>query len=89
VSDDGEPTAGLHLPFQRPTATAVAPFVAAALSAGRTDNGRSGERDYHPGYWAAYAFDADAINDADVKLVMISAVGRAGRSPIERYSSFV
>jgi catechol 2,3-dioxygenase-like lactoylglutathione lyase family enzyme len=62
VSDDGEPTSGLHLAFQAADRDAVARFHATALAAGGTDNGPPGERDYHPGYYAAYAFDPDGNN---------------------------
>jgi catechol 2,3-dioxygenase-like lactoylglutathione lyase family enzyme len=62
VSDDGEPTSGLHIAFQAADREAVARFHEAALAAGGTDNGRPGERDYHPGYYAAYAFDPDGNN---------------------------
>jgi catechol 2,3-dioxygenase-like lactoylglutathione lyase family enzyme len=62
VSSDGEPTAGLHVAFQAGDREAVARFHEAALAAGGTDNGRPGERDYHPGYYAAYAFDPDGNN---------------------------
>ena len=62
VSSDGEPTSGLHLAFQAADREAVQRFHEAALGAGGTDNGRPGERDYHPGYYAAYAFDPDGNN---------------------------
>jgi catechol 2,3-dioxygenase-like lactoylglutathione lyase family enzyme len=62
VSDDGEPTSGLHLAFQAADRDAVVRFHATALAAGGTDNGPPGERDYHPGYYAAYAFDPDGNN---------------------------
>jgi catechol 2,3-dioxygenase-like lactoylglutathione lyase family enzyme len=62
VTADGEPTAGIHLAFQAADRDAVARFHEAALAAGGTDNGRPGERDYHPGYYAAYAFDPDGNN---------------------------
>ena len=62
VSSDGEPTRGLHLAFQAEDRDAVQRFHEAALAAGGTDNGRPGERDYHPGYYAAYAFDPDGNN---------------------------
>ena len=32
------------------------------LAAGGRDNGAPGERDYHPGYYAAFAFDPDGNN---------------------------
>ena len=62
VSADGEPTRGLHLAFQAADHDAVQRFHEAALAAGGRDNGRPGERDYHPGYYAAYAFDPDGNN---------------------------
>jgi catechol 2,3-dioxygenase-like lactoylglutathione lyase family enzyme len=62
VTDDGEPTARLHLAFQAADQGAVARFHAAALAAGGRDNGAPGERSYHPGYYAAYALDPDGNN---------------------------
>jgi catechol 2,3-dioxygenase-like lactoylglutathione lyase family enzyme len=63
VSDDGEPTAGLHLAFQAGGQDDVRRFHEAALAAGGTDNGGPGERDYyHPGYFSAYALDPDGNN---------------------------
>jgi catechol 2,3-dioxygenase-like lactoylglutathione lyase family enzyme len=62
VSGDGDPTSGLHLAFQAADREAVARFYDAALEAGGRENGRPGERDYHPGYYSAYAFDPDGNN---------------------------
>ncbi len=62
VSDDGEPTSGLHIAFQAADQETVRRFHEAALAAGGTDNGRPGERDYHPGYYSAYALDPDGNN---------------------------
>jgi catechol 2,3-dioxygenase-like lactoylglutathione lyase family enzyme len=63
VSDDGEPTARLHLAFQAADEDEVRRFHAAAVAAGGTDNGGPGERDYyHPGYFSAYALDPDGNN---------------------------
>ena len=62
VSEDGEPTSGLHIAFQAADREAVVRFHEAALAAGGVDNGRPGERDYHPGYYAAYVFDPDGNN---------------------------
>jgi catechol 2,3-dioxygenase-like lactoylglutathione lyase family enzyme len=59
VSDDGEPTSGLHLAFQAVDRETVHRFHEAALAAGSCDNGAPGERHYHPGYYGAYAFDPD------------------------------
>jgi catechol 2,3-dioxygenase-like lactoylglutathione lyase family enzyme len=61
---DGEPTTtGVHLAFEAHDRDAVDRFHEAALAAGGTDNGGPGERDYyHPGYYAAFAFDPDGNN---------------------------
>jgi catechol 2,3-dioxygenase-like lactoylglutathione lyase family enzyme len=74
VSDDGEPTGGLHLAFQTPDRETVDRFYAAALAAGGRDNGGPGERDYHPGYYAAYVLDPDGTN---VEAVHHGAVQRS------------
>jgi catechol 2,3-dioxygenase-like lactoylglutathione lyase family enzyme len=62
VSDDGEPTSGLHLAFQAADEDTVRRFHEAALAAGGTDNGAPGERHYHPGYFGAYVLDPDGNN---------------------------
>ncbi|MBD0338242.1 MAG: VOC family protein [Thermoleophilia bacterium] len=62
VSDDGEPTSGLHIAFQAADRETVQRFHEAALASGGRDNGRPGERDYHPGYYSAYAHDPDGNN---------------------------
>lgn len=62
VSADGPPVQGLHLAFQAADQAAVARFHAAGLAAGGRDNGRPGERHYHPGYYAAYLLDPDGTN---------------------------
>jgi catechol 2,3-dioxygenase-like lactoylglutathione lyase family enzyme len=62
VSDEAPPTSGLHLAFQAPDRETVDRFHAAVVAAGGRDNGAPGERHYHPGYYAAYAFDPDGNN---------------------------
>jgi catechol 2,3-dioxygenase-like lactoylglutathione lyase family enzyme len=62
VSDDGEPTSGMHIALQAADRDAVQRFYDAALAAGGRDNGAPGERDYHPGYYAAYVLDPDGNN---------------------------
>jgi catechol 2,3-dioxygenase-like lactoylglutathione lyase family enzyme len=62
VSDDGEPTARLHIAFQTPDRETVDRFYEAALAAGGRDNGAPGERHYHPGYYGAYVLDPDGNN---------------------------
>jgi catechol 2,3-dioxygenase-like lactoylglutathione lyase family enzyme len=79
VSADGEPTSGLHLAFQAPDRETVQRFHHAALAAGGQDNGRPGERDYHPGYYAAYVFDPDGNN---VEAVFHGPVRRSAQSVV-------
>ena len=56
------PTSRVHLAFQAADREAVHAFHRAALAAGGKDNGAPGERSYHPGYYAAFAFDPDGNN---------------------------
>jgi catechol 2,3-dioxygenase-like lactoylglutathione lyase family enzyme len=60
--DVGEPLAHVHLAFQAKDRATVDRFHAAVLAAGGRDNGAPGERKYHPGYYAAFAFDPDGNN---------------------------
>jgi catechol 2,3-dioxygenase-like lactoylglutathione lyase family enzyme len=52
----------VHLAFQAADRETVQAFHRAALAAGGRDNGAPGERDYHPGYYAAFALDPDGHN---------------------------
>jgi catechol 2,3-dioxygenase-like lactoylglutathione lyase family enzyme len=61
-SADGESTARLHLAFQADGPETVQRFHEAGLDAGGEDNGRPGERRYHPGYYSAYVLDPDGNN---------------------------
>jgi catechol 2,3-dioxygenase-like lactoylglutathione lyase family enzyme len=58
----GELTGRHHLGFQARDRAMVDAFHRAALAAGGRDNGAPGERDYHPGYYAAFALDPDGNN---------------------------
>ena len=59
----GEPRTGrAHLAFQAADRDTVQRFHAAGLAAGGRDKGAPGERDYHPGYYAAFLFDPDGNN---------------------------
>jgi catechol 2,3-dioxygenase-like lactoylglutathione lyase family enzyme len=62
--DVGEPESHshVHLAFQAKDRESVDRFHTAVLAAGGRDNGGPGERDYHPGYYAAFAFDPDGNN---------------------------
>jgi catechol 2,3-dioxygenase-like lactoylglutathione lyase family enzyme len=57
--DLGEPASHVHLAFQARDQETVRRFHAAALANGGRDNGGPGERAYHPGYYAAVAYDPD------------------------------
>ena len=52
----------VHLAFQASDEGMVRHFHEAGLAAGGDDNGKPGERDYHPGYFAAYLIDPDGNN---------------------------
>ncbi|TAJ85292.1 MAG: VOC family protein [Reyranella sp.] len=60
--DVGPAVAHVHFAFQARDRATVDRFHAAVLAAGGRDNGAPGERDYHPGYYAAFAFDPDGNN---------------------------
>ena len=79
VSDDGQPTSGLHIAFQAPDRETVHRFHDAALAAGGQDNGAPGERDYHPGYYAAFVLDPDGTN---VEAVYHGPVERSAESVV-------
>ncbi len=51
-----------HLAFQARDEKMVTAFYHAALRAGGKDNGRPGERPYHPGYFGAFVLDPDGNN---------------------------
>jgi catechol 2,3-dioxygenase-like lactoylglutathione lyase family enzyme len=52
----------IHLAFQARDRDMVDAFYKAALAAGGSDNGKPGERPYHPGYYAAFVLDPDGNN---------------------------
>jgi catechol 2,3-dioxygenase-like lactoylglutathione lyase family enzyme len=56
------PVSRVHLAFQARNIEAVRAFYEAALAYGGRDNGGPGERNYHPGYYAAFALDPDGNN---------------------------
>ncbi|MBX9402753.1 VOC family protein [Lysobacter sp. BMK333-48F3] len=59
---NGELTGRHHLAFQARDRAMVEAFHRAALAHGGRDNGAPGKRDYHPGYYAAFALDPDGNN---------------------------
>jgi catechol 2,3-dioxygenase-like lactoylglutathione lyase family enzyme len=58
----GELTGRHHFAFQAADRKAVDAFHQAALANGGKDNGKPGERPYHPGYYAAFVIDPDGNN---------------------------
>ena len=60
AGDDGP--SRVHLAFQAADQESVKRFYDAGLAAGGRDNGAPGERDYHPGYYAAFLLDPDGHN---------------------------
>lgn len=56
------PFSRVHLAFKAKDRASVDAFHRAVLAAGGRDNGAPGERDYHPGYYAAFALDPDGNN---------------------------
>ena len=58
----GKLTGRVHLAFQAESREAVDRFYKAALAAGGSDNGKPGERPYHPGYYACFVLDPDGNN---------------------------
>ncbi len=60
--DAGETSSRVHIAFQAQDRAMVDRWHEAVLAAGGRDNGRPGERDYHPGYYGAFALDPDGNN---------------------------
>jgi catechol 2,3-dioxygenase-like lactoylglutathione lyase family enzyme len=58
----GELTGRHHIAFQARDRAMVDAFHRIALANGGKDNGKPGERPYHPGYYAAFALDPDGNN---------------------------
>ena len=61
-ASDGKTTGRTHLAFQAPDRETVQRFHERGLAAGGKDNGKPGERPYHPGYYAAFLLDPDGNN---------------------------
>jgi catechol 2,3-dioxygenase-like lactoylglutathione lyase family enzyme len=58
----GELTGRAHFAFQAKDRATVERFHAAGLKAGGRDNGKPGERPYHPGYYAGFLLDPEGNN---------------------------
>ena len=61
-SAQGELTGRQHLAFQAKSRNVVDAFYKTALENGGKDNGKPGERPYHPGYYAAFVLDPAGNN---------------------------
>ena len=62
MGNDRQSASHVHLAFQAQDWDAVRRFHQAGLAAGGRDNGGPGERQYHPGYFAAFLLDPDGNN---------------------------
>jgi catechol 2,3-dioxygenase-like lactoylglutathione lyase family enzyme len=58
----GQLTGRCHLAFQAQNRAMIDEFYKVALENGGRDNGKPGERPYHPGYYAAFVLDPDGNN---------------------------
>ena len=58
----GALTGRCHLAFQAQSRAQVDAFYKQALANGGKDHGPPGEREYHPGYYAAFVLDPDGNN---------------------------
>lgn len=58
----GRLTGRHHIAFQAKDRAMVDAFHSAGLKGGGQENGKPGERAYHPGYYAAFLLDPDGNN---------------------------
>jgi catechol 2,3-dioxygenase-like lactoylglutathione lyase family enzyme len=58
----GVPTENVHIAFGADDDWFVDEFHRVVVDAGYRDNGGPGEREYHPGYYAAFVLDPDGNN---------------------------
>jgi len=75
--DRGDTPSRIHLAFQTDGHAMVKAGYEAGLAAGGRDNGGPGERDYHPGYYAAFLLDPDGNN---IELVYHGPMERSAAS---------
>jgi catechol 2,3-dioxygenase-like lactoylglutathione lyase family enzyme len=62
LGNDRQSATHVHLAFQARDRDIVRRFHETGLAAGGRDNGAPGERQYHPGYFAAFLLDPDGNN---------------------------
>jgi catechol 2,3-dioxygenase-like lactoylglutathione lyase family enzyme len=79
LSPSDGPVSRVHIAFQTAGRDQVDQIYTAALAAGGRDNGGPGERQYHPGYYAAFLLDPDGNN---VEAVYHGAAPRSAPSVV-------
>jgi predicted lactoylglutathione lyase len=62
AADADTPPTHIHLAFQAVDRETVDRVWQVGLGAGGRDNGKPGERPYHPGYYAGFLWDPDGNN---------------------------
>jgi catechol 2,3-dioxygenase-like lactoylglutathione lyase family enzyme len=72
----------VHLAFQAANRAMVDRFYKAGLEAGGRDNGKPGERPYHPGYYAAFLIDPDGNN---IEAVYHGAAKRSAEAVVLKF----
>ena len=77
LGDDSASATHVHLAFQAADRAMVDRFHEAGLAAGGEDNGKPGERAYHPGYYAAFLTDPDGNN---IEAVFHGAANRSAEA---------
>lgn len=78
----GALTGRYHLAFQAKDRAMVEAFHKAALENGGKDNGKPGERKYHPGYFAAFVLDPDGNN---IEAVFHGPAKKSAESVVVRF----
>jgi catechol 2,3-dioxygenase-like lactoylglutathione lyase family enzyme len=62
LAASGALTGRAHIAFQAKDEATVNAVYKAAIAAGGKSNGEPGQRNYHPGYYAAFVLDPDGNN---------------------------
>jgi catechol 2,3-dioxygenase-like lactoylglutathione lyase family enzyme len=81
LGKDQHAASHVHVAFQAKDHDAVRRFHEAGLAEGGRDNGKPGERKYHPGYYAAFLLDPDGNN---VEAVFHGPAQRSAESVVIR-----
>ena len=84
VSPAEDQVSRIHLAFQTDSRELVDRFHEVALANGGKDNGKPGERNYHPGYYGAYVLDPDGNN---IEAVNHGPVTRSAEAVIRKPAS--